>query len=82
MAKKLLQNSSPSRSATSMVDVDNPTKGPKQTAAKMRTKTTKKRGKKQTDDEEAGSEVDEKPAKKRVKKEVLHDAGIDMQGEI
>lgn len=81
--KKLMAtNASPSGSATSLVDVDTPTKGPKKTPAKMRAQTSKKRTKKQAedDDEEVDAEVDEKPAK-RVKKEVLEDAGLDFKDE-
>ncbi|KAG6367453.1 hypothetical protein INS49_001642 [Diaporthe citri] len=80
---KLMEtNTSPSGSATSVVDVDTPTKGPKKTPAKMRTQTPKKRSKKQTqDDDEDDAEIDEKPAK-RVKKEGLEDAGVEFKDEV
>lgn len=73
---KLTKADSLAESATSLVDVDTPTKGPKKTATKMRTQTAKKRRKKQVEDEE------EKPAPKRVKKVAVNDAGVDVQDEL
>ena len=72
-------NITSSGSATSLVDVDTPTKGPKKTPANMRTPNPKKRSKKQAAEKEddTDAEVDEKPAK-RVKKEVVEDTGLDM----
>lgn len=87
MVKKKLMDTgtSPSGSATSLVDVDTPTKGPKKTPAKMRPRTPKKRSKKEAEDDDVDAEVDEKPAK-RVKKEVGkdagEDAGLEMEDEV